>query len=426
MVGLHRGRVRTFATDGGAAIAFLALVLVAGALVAAVPGTRAAPWRSASFIVYLSAAPKGGTTPVRESFDAVVSSGTPTAYSWNFGDGSWLNGSDPADAQPVHSYPLAGTFTVTAEVWEGSAMATAGLQITATPGPLDAVIQASPSSGTAPVTVLFTANVTGGTGTYVDFTWDFGTGGHGVGPEAANRFAAAGTYLVVLTVNDSAGATARTTFALVIHGAAGPSPLSGSLVLWSAVAAVGILLVAGSWWILGRRPAPRNAAPPSSVAPPGAAAPPTLEPEGFVEGAIGEAGAGVSMETAEPPDVGAPGPGPPGVRPGLAERRRLSHRLLVRLAELGHLAPEDTPDARWTQQGLGESLGAQQNRVSNVLRRLVAAGVIEVETRHVLGRSRRVKVYRLTPRGDSLARAYRREVTGGPRPGTGEAHRRSP
>jgi DNA-binding PadR family transcriptional regulator len=54
-----------------------------------------------------------------------------------------------------------------------------------------------------------------------------------------------------------------------------------------------------------------------------------------------------------------------------------------------------------------ETLQARQGAVAGVLRRLEAAGVVSAETAHVLGGSRRVKVYRLTDRGRQIAREIR-------------------
>lgn len=62
-----------------------------------------------------------------------------------------------------------------------------------------------------------------------------------------------------------------------------------------------------------------------------------------------------------------------------------------------------------TQQGMGKEFGSTQSGMSNVLQRLAAAGVITFEVRHVAGHPRRLRVYYLTPYGESLARDLRRK-----------------
>ncbi|HEY6237961.1 MAG TPA: hypothetical protein VIZ68_02090, partial [Thermoplasmata archaeon] len=47
-------------------------------------------------------------------------------------------------------------------------------------------------------------------------------------------------------------------------------------------------------------------------------------------------------------------------------------------------------------------------QVSNVLRRLASSGLVVEELQHVQGQPRRLKVYRLSLRGEALARELRR------------------
>jgi DNA-binding MarR family transcriptional regulator len=93
---------------------------------------------------------------------------------------------------------------------------------------------------------------------------------------------------------------------------------------------------------------------------------------------------------------------------------KLSQRIVVHLYRLGSSGPAELPTAGATQQGMTEALGARQSSLTKVLLRLVAAGVIEESRSHVRGGSRRLKVYRLTPLGESLARDLRRTGAGAP------------
>jgi DNA-binding MarR family transcriptional regulator len=108
------------------------------------------------------------------------------------------------------------------------------------------------------------------------------------------------------------------------------------------------------------------------------------------------------------------GAGPPAIASpasfAFIGTRQLSVRLLPLLLELSEDRDAPADSSRATQAGLAERLGVGQSGVSKVLHQLVLGGVVEVSSAHVAGVSRRVRVYRLTPKGDRLARALR----GGP------------
>jgi len=98
---------------------------------------------------------------------------------------------------------------------------------------------------------------------------------------------------------------------------------------------------------------------------------------------------------------------PLGRPPILATPSRITDALLRHLVGLPSLYSGDLPTRAWTQAGIAEAVGAGQSAVSRVLRRLVAAGIVTVETRHVAGSPRRIRIYRLTDRGERLGRALR-------------------
>jgi DNA-binding MarR family transcriptional regulator len=125
-----------------------------------------------------------------------------------------------------------------------------------------------------------------------------------------------------------------------------------------------------------------------------------------------------SLPTDRAPDpVVVPGPSeePPvsaSVDPPLpapvAELARLSERVVVQLARSGRMDPEAPVRRERTQQGLAEVLASNQSAVSKVLRRLVAAEIVEEERRHIAGAGYRMKAYALTRRGELLAREVAR------------------
>jgi hypothetical protein len=86
----------------------------------------------------------------------------------------------------------------------------------------------------------------------------------------------------------------------------------------------------------------------------------------------------------------------------------LARRVMVHLAEQGRLGADEVASLAFTQQGISTALTVRQGNLSKVLVRLVAAGALTVDRRHVSGIDRRRLVYRLTPMGESVARELRR------------------
>ena len=124
------------------------------------------------------------------------------------------------------------------------------------------------------------------------------------------------------------------------------------------------------------------------------------------------AGAGV-------PDRAEPAP-PPVVSQGLAStgERAVSRdadtagRVIVHLSLLGRLGNDEVGLLGYTQRGMTEALGLLQGTLAKVVARLESAKVVEVDRRHVRGESRRLKVYRLTALGESVARDLRHRKPG--------------
>jgi DNA-binding MarR family transcriptional regulator len=82
-------------------------------------------------------------------------------------------------------------------------------------------------------------------------------------------------------------------------------------------------------------------------------------------------------------------------------------RVIVHLSSLGRLGNDEVARPGFTQQGMASALDLRQGTLAKVLARLAAANVIEVDRRHVQGQPRRLKVYRLTRLGESVARDLR-------------------
>ena len=145
-----------------------------------------------------SASKTSGDAPLTVNFTGTASGGTGTyTYSWNFGDGK-----SSSNQNPSHQYSTAGTYTAKLTVDDGNKKTEKTLTITATTPSLSANPAASPNAGKPPLSVNFTANVTGGTKPYT-YNWDFGDGTSSVSQNPTYTYSDPGTYSVVFTVKDA-------------------------------------------------------------------------------------------------------------------------------------------------------------------------------------------------------------------------------
>ncbi len=367
----------------------------------------------------LSASPTSGTAPLSVRFELSTPNGTPPYLEWAFGDGRFLNGSGANTSAPVHVYLEAGSFlcVVTAVYPKGSVNASVPIDVRT--GNVTVSVTASPSSGTVPLTVWLNGTVSGGTGTYLGYRWSFGNGQNGSGLSVRYTFDAAGTFPATLTVTDSADRNGSATVDVRVRAVEGGDGDAARLLTEPIVlifAAIGaVALVASFLWVRSsRRSAQRSTLPAGGDAARGPPAPPEALPAPASPGAVVAVGA-------------SDGPEPDGAPRGEAGAERpaaLTYGILRHLAGLPRVSPGDAMVPReFTQAGIAEGLGAGQSAVSRVLRRLVAAGAIEVSTRHVQGSERRLRVYTLTDRGERLGRALRESPGvpggGGPPPPPG-------
>lgn len=360
----------------------------------------------APFSISLSDTPSTAD-PLLITFTATVVPGTPTGFNWSFGDGSFWNGSGAALFNPSHLYPTAGSYNATVRVHEGAASALQWLVVSLVSPNLTVTVRVQNATGPAPLTVTFDATVLGGSGTYRSFVWSFGDGGTGSGLHLSYSYVHPGQFRAVLNVTDSSGTSqlaivpVNATDGHAVSTNLATSP--GMVALWGlAGAAVGVLATLTLTGRLFRR----ARASESSVT--SAGPPPSTSP-----GPVDDPGRPIPPSSTLPsPPEPVLGPGAiaetPAPRPAVpAEALRLSERVVVHLARLGVLSSDEVAPLGFSQMGMAADLGVPQNRITNVLRRLAAAGILTEELRHVRGRSRRLKVYRLTPRGETLAKELR-------------------
>lgn len=430
---------------------------------------------STALAVSLLASNTTGTVPLNVTFNATPSGGSHTylSYAWTFGDGTVATG-----ATVVHDYLIPGNYTTAVRVVDSAgANATATTLVRAEPPPFVASVIAGPLAGTAPLAVGFQAALSGGTFVYGTCTWNFGDGATASGRWVNHTFANASEYVVHLTATDSWGAIATATVAVNVSaapGSGGTSPKNDSPtndtptaarapnLVWPywALALSGVIVLAAVL-VWTRRPGGRPPTGPTSTAvrsPPASGPPPRAptEPSSSARSSPAAVGgpaasaapavpvpqalqraAGGAMEpppspggTLEPASA-APLSAPTEVpRAGLAAERQLALRLIRYLAtHPSALGDGSDPLRAHTQGALAAELGVTRGAVSKVLRRLDAAGIVASESAHVPGSGRRMRVYRLTSRGERIGRALDQRT--GPwdapaRPAIGSRARREP
>jgi len=148
--------------------------------------------------------PTSGTEPLTVSFTD-QSSGSPTGWSWTFGDGGTSSAQNPN-----HTYNNAGTYTVilTASNAAGSDDETKVNYITVNPcNPPVAAFVGTPTSGDYPLEVAFTDQ---STNSPTSWSWTFGDGGTSTAQNPAHTYTTAGTYTVTLTAANGCGSDGET------------------------------------------------------------------------------------------------------------------------------------------------------------------------------------------------------------------------
>jgi len=148
------------------------------------------------FVADFSVSLMSGTAPLCVQF-IDRSAGSPTAWYWDFGDGTYS-----AEQNPEHTFTAAGTYTVNLTVSnkKGTSSKTALITVTkdSIPSGFTADFSANPTSGKAPLCVQFTDK---STGSPTAWYWNFGDGAYSTGQSPEHTFTAAGTYTVNLTAS---------------------------------------------------------------------------------------------------------------------------------------------------------------------------------------------------------------------------------
>jgi PKD repeat protein len=163
--------------------------------------------------------PLFGAAPMAVTFTD-ASTNSPTSWAWNFGDST-----TSTSQSPVHTYAVAGTYTValTATNAYGSNTSTRTAYVTVGNAPV-ASFTGSPLTGLAPLTINF---ADASTNSPTSWSWNFGDPGSGgsntsTGQNPAHIYSSAGTYTVALTATNAYGSNTMTRTSYITVSA-GPS-----------------------------------------------------------------------------------------------------------------------------------------------------------------------------------------------------------
>src|SRR4029077_3340761 len=170
----------------------------------------------------MTAAPTTGPAPLTVTF-ADASTGGPTSWAWDFGDGT----SSTVQFPPAHVYTNAGTYTaslIASNATGPSAPATKTITVNPTgppPSPPVAGMTAAPTTGPAPWTVTFADASTGGP---TSWAWDFGDGTSSTAQfPPAHVYTNAGTYTARPIAATRNGPSAPATKTITVNPV-GPPP----------------------------------------------------------------------------------------------------------------------------------------------------------------------------------------------------------
>jgi len=129
------------------------------------------------------------------------STGNPTMYSWDFGDGT-----TSTLQNPLHTYAANGTYLVCLTIASATCTDTYCYNVVIGPPPCFNYF----SYSFLGMDCTFSGYAASGTGPYT-YAWDFGDGSTGVGSSPTHTYAVAGYYTVMLVTTDANACTATST-----------------------------------------------------------------------------------------------------------------------------------------------------------------------------------------------------------------------
>jgi len=145
------------------------------------------------------------------------------SWNWSFGDGNYSS-----KQNPTHSYSIAGIYSITLIIIDDDGAITTimdSIEVRATSNELlIAIINASPLTGKAPLTVSFSGMGIDKDGIIVSYFWDFGGLDNSKEQNTAYTFQNHGNYTITLTVMDNNNSSASDSIIIVVKPEIDPFP----------------------------------------------------------------------------------------------------------------------------------------------------------------------------------------------------------
>ena len=161
-------------------------------------------------VAAFSAHPTSGDVPLKVHFTD-KSTGAHILYKWSFGDGKYST-----EKNPEHIYTKAGNYTVSLTVRNAAGNNNTTKSNLIAVKPMKAPVAnftAHPSSGDAPLKVLF---IDKSTGIITSYKWSFGDGTYSYVKNPEHKYVKAGTYNASLTVRNAAGNSTVTKTSFIV------------------------------------------------------------------------------------------------------------------------------------------------------------------------------------------------------------------
>jgi PGF-pre-PGF domain-containing protein len=159
-------------------------------------------------VANFSANVTSGASPLSVGFTD-SSTNFPTSWFWDFGDGT-----NSSTQNPTHTYSSAGTYNVSLNATNvgGSNMSTQLSYITASIVAPVTSFSANVTSGTSPLSVVFTDS---STNSPTSWLWDFGDGSNSTLQNPTHEYTSVGTYNISLNASNSVGSNVSTQFSYI-------------------------------------------------------------------------------------------------------------------------------------------------------------------------------------------------------------------
>lgn len=161
-------------------------------------------------VAVAAATPTSGVAPLFVALSGAGSSdtdGSIVSYGWNFG-----NGQTSTAANPSATYNTPGAYTATLTVTDSDGLIDSdSVAITVNPPPNSPPVanaSASPTSGTAPLSVAFSSSGSyDPDGSIASYQWNFGDGSSSNSADPSKTYNSVGSFTATLIVTDNGGAT---------------------------------------------------------------------------------------------------------------------------------------------------------------------------------------------------------------------------